>query len=78
MWKDFVNSDVSTHNLSVYSQNLICVSARVNGVGKDGDQHEEREAHAAARRRCRGEGRRQSEEKVQTGDWTGNCDFIND
>ena len=57
--------------LSVNAQNLICVSARVHGVGEDGDQHAEREAHAVAdRRRCR-EGRRQPEEKVQTGDWTG-------
>ena len=40
-------------------------------MGEDGDQHAEREAHAVAdRRRCR-EGRRQPEEKVQTGDWTG-------
>ena len=40
-------------------------------MGQDGDQHAEREAHAIAdRRRCR-EGRRQPEEKVQTGDWTG-------
>ena len=47
------------------------VSARVHGVGEDGDQHAEREADAVADRRRCCEGRRQPEEKVQTGDWTG-------
>ena len=40
-------------------------------MGEDGDQHAEREADAVADRRRRCEGRRQREEKVQTGDWTG-------
>ena len=45
-------------------------------MGEDGDQHAEREAHAVADRRCCSEGRRQREEKVQTGDWTGKKEII--
>jgi len=47
------------------------VQARVNGVGQDDHQHEERKAHAVADRRCCSERRRQRQEKVQIGDWTG-------